>query len=309
MEKSERMNYKEVADLLWNNVFSKEKSIIWVGSGLSNNYYLCWEDIIDKLCANCGIENNDNFLDIADKCKEANPQKYFDTLYSEYGKNTHQYRSAHLQLFNINTNSILTTNFDSILERTAKYTCNCPVKIYPNLDVTDIQSHSKSLFYIHGQADKCKGKKLIFTSSDFNKEYHAEKGRIRIFINPIFLSYSILFIGYSLSEPMLQNTLKNINEVIYSNKDMKRMPKYLLMHSIRKTKVTEYGKEIKIPDYKEMEKKVVEFEDNYGIKILWYDIMEDDNHFEIENILGTLVDYSSKQETSNSIQGMDNPNG
>lgn len=115
MEKSERMNYKEVADLLWNNVFSKEKSIIWVGSGLSNNYYLCWEDIIDKLCANCGIENNDNFLDIADKCKEANPQKYFDTLYSEYGKNTHQYRSAHLQLFNINTNSILTTNFDSII--------------------------------------------------------------------------------------------------------------------------------------------------------------------------------------------------
>lgn len=296
--------------MLWKNVFSKEKSIIWVGSGLSKGFYKDWNSIIVDLCKNCGVnsspENSAQYLKVADLCKNNNPIKYKKTLYEEYGKKVYKGRDAHYLLFNISTKGFLTTNFDSKLEDALKivHKTNSHVYYYPKIDVTDI-TQNNSLFYIHGNAKKYKGDDLIFTETDFNSEYNTKTGRLRMFLNPILLNYSIFFIGYSLSEPSIRETFNNIKRLMDEKPNEFNKPKYLLQPSI----FIEAKNRQKKYDEVSMNTIEFEFERDYGVEILWYDAYEIDGHYEIEKILEILVEYSLARTTKDSIQGMDTPNG
>jgi hypothetical protein len=100
---------------------------------------------------------------------------------------------------------IVTTNYDSILERASK--SGYRVKSYTDSDIGyDIRTGTPVLVKIHGSVDA--QQKLILTRSDYSSARRDGARSLEVF-QALLLTKTSLFIGYSLSDPDIQLLLEN----------------------------------------------------------------------------------------------------
>jgi len=79
--------------------------------------------------------------------------------------------------------------------------------ITSNFNVSDVQA--ESIFQIHGCIDELETS--ILTTDDYLKAYYGDDKDLRNFLEKIFTEYTILFIGYGLSEfSILEHIIKKI---------------------------------------------------------------------------------------------------
>jgi hypothetical protein len=157
--------------------------------------------------------NNLAFLDAAELLKSqaaaASKLADFFKLISEAvdGAPGHNFkpRPLHDALLALNPPIIVTTNYDSILERASDR--GYRVKSYTDEDVGyDIRTGAPVLFKIHGSIDA--PQKVILTRSDYSA-VRRDGARSMEVLQALLLTRTSLFVGYSLSDPDIQLLLEN----------------------------------------------------------------------------------------------------
>lgn len=101
---------------------------------------------------------------------------------------------------------LVTTNFDTYFERASRrsglrYQWHAgPVVPIPR---NDQMASWRSLVYLHGRLSQGRMQQLVLTSADFGRAYLTDAWAAR-FVARLFSDFSVLFIGYSLNDPVLR---------------------------------------------------------------------------------------------------------
>lgn len=117
----------------------------------------------------------------------------------------------HKELVRIPFKTFITTNYDDVLENASEASgleFGAP-QIFPNLFAGNLER--KTTYHVHGMIDHSdiprSIESLIFTASDYKKAY-GEVSTLPLFLNTLFVSHSIVFIGFGLEEETLFNVLE-----------------------------------------------------------------------------------------------------
>lgn len=121
--------------------------------------------------------------------------------------------SIHINnIVNLNINQIWTTNFDSIIENTIKRKLGFyPTIIKESSDLFTEDLHSKYLVYkLNGSVEK--RDTMVLTKSDFLGYFKKQRLIFEMLKRQLVLD-SFLFIGYSFTDDLVLNALREIKEV------------------------------------------------------------------------------------------------
>lgn len=196
------------------DAIKNDQVVLFVGAGVSANSGMpLWKSALDEIKKALGLDSDDQ----TDNLKI--PQIYYD----ERGKNEYTtlmrkiFRygdrlptsSIHRQLMQFNVSTIITTNYDHLLEQAAE----------ESSEVIQVVSCDKDLAYLTS------GKKLIKMHGDFEhdnfvlkeddyKHYDSNFKLISNYIRSLFGTKMILFVGYSFNDPDIQNLLSWVQDIL-----------------------------------------------------------------------------------------------
>lgn len=151
------------------------------------------------------------YLDAAEVIKsEIDPADYTDTMRAIFEEPRFEKSSIHESVLRIDPKVVVTTNFDRIydnycLEGQAVAGYNV-CKYHDNHLVSDLRSPIRSIVKAHGCISA--PEKMVLTRSDF---FTAKADYSSFFqvLDALFLTHTILFIGYSMEDPDIQLILEN----------------------------------------------------------------------------------------------------
>lgn len=286
---------------------SREEAI-WVGSGISSlafnhngeQCYPDWKSLIDTLCENCGVplrgtSSGQENCDIADKCKSTNSRAYYDTLGRIFGREpTSSPRSAS-HLLSLGAPTLITTNYDHVLECAARDShrpLHC--QAYDELE-TGLHVKTPCLAYLHGRGPEDENEtatKLVLATSEFREAYRADHesvklGNAYLFLLSVILNVDVLFVGYSLDEPLVGRTLEKISAL----RDQNRRPAKWVMLVARSPEDSRGGSRGEPSLHWQDEDKQIERAEALGIEVVTYTKFDRD-HVQLERILQRLSEMT-----------------
>lgn len=292
---------------LW-ELLKDGQCVAWVGAGLSAIAdYPQWDETVERLCAACQVsplglnERSAEFLmEKAEECKTTNPNAYQDTLAALFGRPPVQTRHAYNLLMTLPFKGYVTTNFDPLLAIAAATHGYNDLYSYPSLPGRELERSLKPIFYIHGlarQNNVPRGDNLVLARSDFEIAYN---GSVRIFLDSLLLSYPILFLGCSLTEPAVHEALRRVHRVhdqiakIYSR--MIPPIRYAVLPIRERTDKTDNLEQKKERDAEAEQAENERFQE-LAVSVLRYQVSDIRQHYEIEQVLETLCTFDNKPVT------------
>ena len=300
---SEILTTAQVADELLRAV-NDGRCIAWVGSGISKPLYGNWPSSITSLCVACGVADfgastreptADDLLDKAEECKRTNVAAYESTLAVMYGGEFGKTRIAYERLVRAPFRAYVTTNVDPLLSTAGEVVGSEALRYYPELPSIDIERCKKPIFYIHGHARPngiANGHNLVFARSDFERAY-GPSGVVRQFVEQLLTNYPIVFWGCQLQEPGIRESLQRVRDMhtqVKEARDGFTPPlRFAVLPTIYARTKGKLGQETE-----EAEAAEADYFTAIDIKVLRYDPRDRENHWEIEEILRSLCDSSSK---------------
>jgi hypothetical protein len=116
-----------------------------------------------------------------------------------------------LKLFKWNCDTIITTNYDSLIESSFRqYNSPCDSFSYKNSDRLISDTKKSKIVHLHGKIST--PDEIIVSSTDISKEIWTDYP-INLYLRAVFLLRKILFIGYSIQDPHIADILKNFGEI------------------------------------------------------------------------------------------------
>ncbi len=188
--------------------YNDEKLAVFVGAGVSRLLgCLGWELLAENLVKRCrkegfidymetemllGIKEHKKLITICDHiCKGNNKNKVFYSELRTALKHRHKINTPNIydDIFRFG-GPFITTNADTHFDRLFRG------DVYSELsEFVPENIASRTLFHIHGSINKGE---MVFRVSDYFKRYNNEF--FQKFLNYIFGTYSVLFLGYGLTE-------------------------------------------------------------------------------------------------------------
>lgn len=191
---------------------------------------------------------------ISDLCETGTYNKYLKDTYS---RAKYLPSEVHKSIKDIDSKIVITTNFDKIYDNL------CREDGYVTYDyqksksiIANIKSPESLIIKAHGTIDDTE--EIIFTA----KQYYEAQSKFPEFyslLHALFLTHTVVFLGYSLSDPDINLVLQNI-----SNTSSSACPHYIILkqgtskHKLNHWKETynietlEYG-----PSYDDLEENIV----------------------------------------------------
>lgn len=300
----------QVATELW-NIIKDRDCIAWVGSGLSKlpvqTGYPDWRETVQEICRACGVSPPpvdanlpDKLIDKAEECKIADIQAYHSTLARIFGRPVAETRAAYQWLMAIPFRGYVTTNFDPLLLDAGQVHGLVDHCAYPDLPTLKLGGSSRAIFYLHGLArhnNTPRGENLILARSDFDIAYN---GAIRPFIDSMFRELPILFLGCRLEEPPIQEAFRRVRDIhlqieqAYPGKP--RPKRFILIPSRYREEDDGYGGKAKTSDKGAEDSEETRF-DGLGVKVIRYEVQDEQRHFEIEEILRRLHELAERKKS------------
>lgn len=198
---------------------------IFVGAGISKsseNFSVkipTWSDLIKDLkdALDLSTEEND-FLRIAQLYfLEFGEYTYYEKL-NNYFPNNIEPSLVHKLIFDINPQHIITTNWDTILEKTIENNAYIYDVISSDQDLVK-STLPKKLIKMHGDF---KNHNIVFKEDDY-LSYQDNFPLIENYIKSILSTHTILFLGYSYNDVNLKQIMKWLQ-----NRSKVSLPKYLI---------------------------------------------------------------------------------
>ncbi|WP_247917316.1 SIR2 family protein [Streptococcus oralis] len=239
-----------------------QKPVLFVGSGLSQRYLKSptWWGLLEKISEKLEIDKSllekwtsDNYEEIAERLEAI----YFTTLkkesllesddirkpfreliaqiLNEYTVDNSEYEKEISILGGIDYQKLITTNYDSLLEKSVFNIENEEIYIH-NDDLFSSETKNKKLYKIHGSIDKPSS--MIITKSDYDQFFEKSK-YIYSKLLTIFVESPIIFLGYSLSDRNIKDILTTLT-VTLSQKDLKQFQERVFIISYSSDDKPEY---------------------------------------------------------------------
>jgi hypothetical protein len=242
---------------------------IFVGAGISkssetNSVKLpSWNDLIEDLKAELEIENESDYLKIAQLYYLAFGEFTYYKKLKEYFPEHISPSIIHKLIFDINPHVIITSNWDILLEKTIQENAYIYDVVCSDSDLVKSSLQNK-LIKMHGDF---KNHNIVFKEDDFLK-YNLLFPLVENYVKSILSTHTVVFIGYSYNDTNLKQIVKWIQN--YSNV---KPPMYLVT-------------------YKRNDNQI-KYLENHGITTI---VIEetDDKKFPIKD---DLDDYSKKMHT------------
>lgn len=200
-----------------------DKLVFFIGAGFSKEFgFPDWKKLVEIMLKKI-IKDDPNFkpflellnngkmnvLDILDQIK--NEEKIIrDTIYEEFkfDNSKEALLTKHKKLISI-SQKIITTNYDPLLEIASQNTIQKIV--YTNSHLTaKIVNMDSFIFKIHGDYEDAA--KCILLKEDFEKLYKRDNSALEQLKN-IITNNTILFIGFSLSDPYISHLFRYLNMI------------------------------------------------------------------------------------------------
>lgn len=257
------------------NLLSAKQLSIFAGSGISVDSGLpAWDGFIDKYIEICQILNGclpdelrfDSIIDDAknhyrdknlidtvtalkDKirnCKDHGVNVDFcDDILNQlfYSANCNSY---HEMIVSTVYNHIITTNYDSLLEDAAKklgyyklLTSSYSYVDYQAISAA-IYSGDTAIIHAHGKIADIKLDQFVLTKQDYLSIMKHNPG-FRYIINTIFITNSVLFVGYGGSDPHFEDIIDDLNATLNWRGKNPLLPKcYIMMIKDKATPIREF---------------------------------------------------------------------
>lgn len=225
---------------------------VFIGAGISKSSETStvkiptWNDLISDLKADLDLPKEENdYLKIAQLYfLEFNEFTYYEKIKS-YFPNSIEPSLIHKLIFDVNPQCIITTNWDSILERAIEN--NAYIYDIASSDEDLVKSTlQKKLIKMHGDF---KNHNIVFKEDDY-LSYQYNFPIIENYIKSILSTHTILFLGYSYNDVNLKQIMKwlqNHSKVsppryLISFQQNPTQEKYLSNHSITVLTLTEEDK-------------------------------------------------------------------
>lgn len=185
---------------------SKSNSLsFFVGAGVSKlSNVPTWHELTDKFCDALGIEKKDNYTN-EDYLKI--PQKYYYSIHQDANKYYEFVSNAltpetelktnciHKMIYYLNPASIITTNFDNLLEKAAvESLCNYK-SVACESDISGING-DKFILKLHGDLEH---KNIVLKDEDY-LNYSENYKLIETLLKSIFSTNTVVFVGYGLND-------------------------------------------------------------------------------------------------------------
>lgn len=205
---------------------------IFVGSGISKESgVVSWIDFLRPLAQDIGLHVNetDNLPMIAQYIVNSNSGNR-NIIYSEINKvfgKKYSLNPYHNIIYNLNFSTIWTTNYDMLLEEAYKDKNICVICSDKDLGQSTVDKEIK-LVKLHGSAN---GDliDIVLTQEDYDM-FYLKKAALAQKLRDTLLNKSILFIGYSYSDPNIRTVMV---EAMKQVKDMTH-EHYIIIPNIRR---------------------------------------------------------------------------
>lgn len=257
------------------------RCIIFIGAGISSTAKnasgetpVIWEDFLKKAVSLIGNQNPEDreFIDLMIKQENylmalqaisdlVDKGRYGKFIYDVFEKPNFGFSDVHEAIKSIDSKILITTNFDNIYDRL----CNVAgYSTFTYRDTTSIINKIKSptniIIKAHGTINE--PDHIIFTAKQY---YEAQKNYPNFYelLRSLFLTHTVLFLGYSLSDPDINLILQNT-----SNTSSELAPHYILVKKgISNHKITHWNETYNVVcleggnTYDEVNKKIIELDD------------------------------------------------
>lgn len=239
---------------------------VFVGAGVSKNSEVpTWGELIKIFIKKLKVNPSDissDYLKIAQYYYNTDPISYKKILDKNLNRNWETNSISKFIFEKLNPKYIITTNYDCILEDTAKELNITDYKIVcKNEDIPSIKD--RVIIKMHGDFEN---NNIVFKENDYTK--YSEKFKlVETYIKSIFATSVVLFIGFSAEDPNVNQIYQWVKDILKKNKQ----PSYMILCD-KKTK-REYdiqkkyleNKDIYTINYYEIEDKIKDFCKNYSI--------------------------------------------
>lgn len=288
---SELTEIKWPANLIEEIAFNR--CVFFIGSGVSSTStskegerMKGWEEFIKSASSsllsneNQSLVNNEirkkNYLRALEIVKRRSDiGAYTRFLSEEFSRKHYEPSVAHEIIKSLNMKIMVTTNFDSVLDNHCKSNNGDYVVInYSNSEdiLTHIKSYNNVIVKAHGTIDS--PDKIIFTESDYLNSMK-NNGLFYKILESLFITHTVLFLGYSMNDPDIQLLLNN-----EANTSSKSSPHYILMtddldpldeelwSNQYNISTIKYGADHNefLPMLEELREKVMEIREKYGLE-------------------------------------------
>lgn len=207
------------------NAIQNNKLVIFVGAGVSRNSEVapCWNELIKKMAKGLCIEKEkftyDDYMKIPQYYFNERGEKEYNDKVRELLKADKdlQPNSIHDLLFSLNPQHIITTNYDDLLEKTAK---EKKVKFSKIKDDKDLSQSNRAKFIVkmHGEFNN-----IVLKEDDYDS-YSNNFKLIETFVKGLFATNVILFVGCSGDDSNVRQIFQWVKDIL----DDKHQPAYFI---------------------------------------------------------------------------------
>ncbi|WMJ22673.1 SIR2 family protein [Paludicola sp. MB14-C6] len=176
----------------------------FVGAGISAlSKAPKWSDLLSEICKQIDIDpkekyTSDESLQIPQiyYCSiNKDEKKYYSFIQSLFNKHEILPNEIHKKIFDLNPESIITTNFDQLLENAATYYCKGYRVIACDDEIPNINGN-KFILKLHGDF---KHRNIVFKEEDYLN--YSEKFKLtETILKSVFSTNTVVFIGYGLND-------------------------------------------------------------------------------------------------------------
>lgn len=255
--------------IMLKELLNQNKLSVFAGSGISVESGLpTWDGFVDKYIEICdklnqSLDDNLKFTNILDDAKTRKSCNLIETItalkekvsycqlhgadidFFDDALNKMFYSASHNEYHEIIVSTqykhIITTNYDSLLEQAAdKLNYNeLLTRSYSYVDsqklTAAIYSEKSAILHAHGKISDLKLDRFILTKQDYSNIMKHNPG-FRLIINTIFITTSVLFVGYGGSDPHFEDIIDDLNLSLSWDQNSTILPKCFIM--MKKDKIT-----------------------------------------------------------------------
>lgn len=202
------------------------RCMLFVGSGLSNAAgYPTWPELVNLLIEEAGqtypekasslrsfaIEQKNPLLVAEYARSKLGPQRYGNFLRGIFGKQRKP-QATHKSIANTAYKAVITTNYDRLIETAVTFERGYAPAVFSFDSLPDLGSalYEGSFFVFKLHGDVSSANAIVLTSQDYDRLI-LRSPFVRSFLQAIFLNFTLLFVGYSLTDPDFQLVLKELH--------------------------------------------------------------------------------------------------
>lgn len=195
---------------------NENRLVLFVGAGASVDSGMpLWSEAIDTISKALGLQGkNDDVLKIPQYYYNSRGKKEYNELMRKIFKYGEELNTTdlHKAIIGLGTHTIITTNYDHLIEKAAQENGEVMQVISQDIDLPYLRS-GRQLIKIHGDFEH---DNFVLKEDDY-LQYSSNFKLIETYIKSIIGSKVVLFIGYSLNDPDVKHIFSWAKEILNQN--------------------------------------------------------------------------------------------